>query len=258
MQGPLRDQQLETYHREGYLTVDPFLTTGQTFQLPGWVDEISRWPKAEGRWMHHHEMTDSGPVLSRSENFIPYHAGIRQLLTEGPIIQAVSQLFGEPAVVFKEKINYKHPGGGGYAPHQDAPAYKYGSEHITCLVAVDDADENNGCLSFVPGRHREAFIGLNERGCIAEEVAARFAWAPAPVSQGGVLFFSSFIPHRSGPNTTDRPRRVLYVTYNKASEGDLREAYYADKRRVFAEYAAAGMERPRISTIGHFRGKGID
>ncbi len=258
MHGPLTDLQLETYRREGYLSVDAFLTAGQKAPLSGWVDEIALWPKTENRWMHHHEMTDRGPALSRSENFIPYHDGMRQLLTQGPIVEAISQLFGEPAAVFKEKINYKYPGGGGYAPHQDAPAYKYGGKHITCLVAIDDADINNGCLSFVPGRHREGFIGRDENGCIAEDIAARFEWKPAPVQLGGVLFFSSFIPHRSSPNTSDHPRRVLYVTYNRTSEGDLREAYYSDKRRVLAEYAAAGIESPRISTIGHFQGKGID
>jgi hypothetical protein len=30
-----------------------------------------------------------------------------------------------------------------------------------------------------------------------------------------------------------RPRRVLYVTYAKASEGDFRTRYYADKRASF-------------------------
>ncbi len=32
---------------------------------------------------------------------------------------------------------------------------------------------------------------------------------------------------------TDRPRRVLYVTYNRASEGDHRARYVADKRANF-------------------------
>ena len=29
------------------------------------------------------------------------------------------------------------------------------------------------------------------------------------------------------------PRRVLYVTYNRASEGDHRAAYFADKRKSY-------------------------
>ena len=72
--------------------------------------------------MHHREQTSLGDVqLSRTENFVPFHADMRRLLTEGTLIEAVGQLMGQPAVLYKEKINYKHPGGGGYAAHQDAP-----------------------------------------------------------------------------------------------------------------------------------------
>ena len=36
------------------------------------------------------------------------------------IVEATSQLFGEPAVLWKEKMNFKKPGSAGFAPHQDA------------------------------------------------------------------------------------------------------------------------------------------
>lgn len=39
--------------------------------------------------------------------------------------------------------------------------------------------------------------------------------------------------HASGPNKTDKPRRIIYTTYAKKSEGDLRDRYYADKRKSF-------------------------
>ena len=54
-----------------------------------------------------------------------------------------------------------------------------------------------------------------------------------PTEPGDVLFFDSFVPHRSGPNRTSVQRRVLYVTYNGASAGDSRERYYADKRASY-------------------------
>ena len=39
--------------------------------------------------------------------------------------QVAAELLGDPegVWVFKERINYKLPGGGGFAPHQDAPAW---------------------------------------------------------------------------------------------------------------------------------------
>jgi ectoine hydroxylase-related dioxygenase (phytanoyl-CoA dioxygenase family) len=50
---------------------------------------------------------------------------------------------------------------------------------------------------------------------------------------GDVIFFDSFVPHASGPNRTAASRRILYVTYSRAGEGDHRTRYFADKRRDF-------------------------
>ena len=50
---------------------------------------------------------------------------------------------------------------------------------------------------------------------------------------GEVIFFDSFVPHASKPNLTDSPRRILYITYNLAREGDHRKRYFADKHASF-------------------------
>jgi 2-aminoethylphosphonate dioxygenase len=65
------------------------------------------------------------------------------------------------------------------------------------------------------------------------------------------------VPHRSGPNRTAHPRRALYLTYNAASEGNLRQAYYDDRERQLAQRSASttGEKTARISTIGHFLGE---
>jgi ectoine hydroxylase-related dioxygenase (phytanoyl-CoA dioxygenase family) len=54
-----------------------------------------------------------------------------------------------------------------------------------------------------------------------------------PCAPGDMMYFDSFVPHKSEPNHTDRPRRALYLTYNRASEGDQRARYYADKHESF-------------------------
>jgi ectoine hydroxylase-related dioxygenase (phytanoyl-CoA dioxygenase family) len=43
---------------------------------------------------------------------------------------------------------------------------------------------------------------------------------------GDVLIFSSLTPHQSGKNLADYPRRSLYLTFNAARAGELREVYY--------------------------------
>jgi len=51
-----------------------------------------------------------------------------------------------------------------------------------------------------------------------------------PTELGDAVFFDCQAPHQSGPDLTGKPRRVPYVTYNRASAGDHRRQCYADKR----------------------------
>ena len=237
----------------GWVAVDA-LSPGVRASLPSWVDDVAAWPPDDGEWMQHLEDTDTGPALCRSENFVPYHAALRQLLTAGSMLEVASALLGEPAVLYKEKVNYKAPGGAGYSPHQDAPAYPLIDTHVSAMVAVDAADATNGCLEVVSGAHHER-LPVDARGCLTAATVATFTWEPLPVPAGATLWFHSLTPHCSGPNPSPRPRRALYPTYNAASEGDLRAAYYDTKRAAFA--ASAPGDRAQVSLIGDFEGRPV-
>jgi hypothetical protein len=245
---------VEHFSRHGWALTEPLDADGVTV-LRAWVDEVTSWPTDGGPWLHHHELTDRGPVICRSENFVPFHSGLRSLLTAGPLLATASELLGEPAVLYKEKINYKLPGGAGYSPHQDAPAYPFVERHVSCMVAIDDATEANGCLEVVSGRHHEV-LPMDERGCVRSDVAESLDWIPVPVRAGQCLWFHSRAPHRSGPNRSSEPRRALYPTYNARSEGDLREAYYRDKLAVFGQGEHED-DRVQVSLIGDFEGRPV-
>ncbi|MDA1014383.1 MAG: phytanoyl-CoA dioxygenase family protein [Planctomycetota bacterium] len=257
---PLTIDQIQRFQADGFVACADFLDAAMHAEVRGWVDEISAWPDRVDGHQHYREQTDRGPVMARTERFLAFHDGMRGFLTAGRIISALGQLFGESAAVFKEKINYKNPGGGGFVPHQDAAAYRseFGSLHITCLVAIDANTETNGCLWFAPGEHLRGLLPENGRGCLADEVAGGLTWVPATLEPGGVLFFSSFVPHKSSANNSDLPRRSLYITYGKASEGDRREAYYADRSRVMEQHGSTPDRSVLISTISHFQGKTVE
>jgi len=239
---------VEHFRRTGWVLTEPF-DPQVTAELRDWVDELAAWPDESGV-LHHREMTAHGPQLCRTENFLPFHAGLREVLTRGELLDTASMLLGERAVLYKEKINYKLIGGAGFAPHQDAPAYRFVDTHVSCLVAIDDVTLDNGCLEVVSGMHDEV-LPMNDRGCIREDLAERFEWTPVPMWAGQTLWFHSRTPHRSGPNNSRASRRAMYPTYNAAREGDLREAYYEQK---MVEFAADDNGSGRISLIGDFEG----
>jgi hypothetical protein len=220
--------------------------------LRTWIDEVADLGPPV---LHHHELTDDGPRLCRTENFVPVHAGLGTFLTAGPMVAFASALLGEPAVLYKEKVNYKLPGGAGYSAHQDARAYPFIDEHVSCMVAVDDATTTNGCLEVVTGAHDD-LLATDDRGCLTEAVVAALQWTPVEVKAGETLWFHSRTPHRSGANHSGEPRRAIYPTYNAASEGDRRAEYYEAKRSEFA-HTSSRPGRVRVSLIGDFEGRPV-
>mgnify|MGYP001015847793 CR=1 FL=1 len=249
------DAVVAEFRQQGWV-LTPTLGPIEAAELAGWVDDVAAWPD-DGDWMHHRELTDAGPALCRTENFTPFHPGLRSLLAAGPMLDVAGALLGEPAVLYKEKINYKLVGGAGYSPHQDAPAYPFLDQHVSCMVAVDDATEANGCLEVVTGAHHE-LLPMDDKGCIHPDEVAAMTWEPVPIPAGSTLWFHSRTPHRSGPNRSERPRRALYPTYNALSEGDLRDAYYAEKRARFAEGREGTADgRAQVSLIGDFEGRTV-
>ena len=78
-------------------------------------------------------------------------------------------------------------------------------------------------------QHKQGLIG--EQSQPLDEDALNYVLLPT--APGDAVFFDSFAPHRSKPNLTNKARRVLYLTYNRLSEGDHRRPYYINKRASY-------------------------
>ena len=220
--------------RDGYLVVRGCFDRAATAELLAWTEALTAAPELPGRHMVYYEdsLTEPGRrVVSRIENFCPFHPGFDAVIRHGLLAGWASALLGGPAVLFKEKINFKLPGADGFKAHQDQQAgwTRYAPLFLTAMVTLDPATIENGCLEMVAGRHREGLIG-EEWAPLAEDELALVA---VPTAPGDVIFFDSFAPHASKPNRTADPRRILYLTYNLAQHGDHRLQYFAEKRASF-------------------------
>lgn len=241
-------EHLQQWEAEGLIVMEDAISGAALASLQEWVGEIAQRPgTAEGLLQYDESTPDGKTVRCRTENFVPFHDGLRELVTTGLIQRTASELLGEEAVLYKEKINYKAAGGAGFAPHQDAPAYPNVRQTVACMIAVDDATIENGCLQVARSRHQEE-LRTDDGGCIDPSIAAELPWEPVPVKAGTLMWFHCYVPHRSGANTSTSTRRAIYLTYNAASDGNLREAYYAEK------IPALAANPDRLSLINHFAG----
>jgi hypothetical protein len=231
----LSERQLDDCRRDGFVVIPGVFSAAEAEQHGRWIDELAARPPEIGRQMVYFEdsITEPGArVLSRIEKFVEYHDGLRAIVHDARILDAVADLIGDAPVLFKEKINFKLPGGGGFTPHQDIqPGWdRYAPYFVSVLVAVDPNTEENGCLELAAGAHTRGLIGRKWEPLEGDELAG-LEFRSYPMAPGDVALFDCFVPHQSKPNLTSRPRRNLYLTYNRRRDGDFREQYFADKRR---------------------------
>ena len=227
----LSEKQINNFNEDGFLLIHSLYNKESMSKIIQWTDEVTHYPEVANKYMMYFEeskLEQGKRILSRMENIEPFHQGFSTLFIDGKIQKIVTQLFNEEAILFKDKINFKMPGGDGFKAHQDVQAGwgRYSKLHITALVSIDVSTINNGCLEMARGNHNKGLIGEQWTPLKENELD----YISIPTNPGDAIFFNSYAPHRSGPNMTNEKRRVLYVTYNAASEGDHRQEYYADKR----------------------------
>lgn len=243
----LTQAQRDFWNAQSYLVFRGFFAS-QIDDLTRWVEDVSRWPDDFTKWLKFYEMDDP-TKLSRIENFVPYHPGFADVLLGGPMVDVISELMGQRAVLYKERINFKPPGGGAHAAHQDGVAYEAGNlaqfdphltPYVSILIGVDRATTENGCLEVVPDwpvsrldilRMERPYPQHPTFSKIAQEIEDRLTWVPLETEPGDVILFTERLPHRSAPNRSSRGRRILYGVYNPVADGDRRAKYYEDKRR---------------------------
>ena len=233
----ISEEERAAFHRDGFLVCRGLFGAEEMADIARWTDEVAAMPEVPGKQMVYYEDSLLEPgrrVVQRIENFAPYHDGFDRLFNSEAVLGRVSALFGEPAVLYKEKVNFKMPGGDGFKPHQDQQAgwWDYASLFISVLISIDEATVENGCLELAAGFHDHGLVG-GEWTPLTEGQMRDMDFIACPTRPGDAVFFDSFAPHGSGPNMTDKPRRILYVTYNRLSEGDHRVQYYVDKRKSF-------------------------
>ena len=198
-----------------------------------------------------------------------------RLLYTPYIVEGMSQLTGQPdLMVWHDQIQYKPPNsGGGLHWHQDAPAWRIlrPSTPVSVWIALDDADEENGCMWMVPGSHnwgiQSEFLRaqghLNERddlknikGFTPPSGAKIKSVTPCsrPVKKGAVSFHHSLTWHSSPPNHSDRHRRAIAIHYMTGEARFVGEGGHVMKQFVNLEDGApmseAGDSFPHVCRNG--------
>jgi phytanoyl-CoA hydroxylase len=156
-----------------------------------------------------HAMHDLDPVFGAFSRTPQMAAVAQQIGLVDPLLLQSMYIFKQPRI------------GGEVNSHTDHTfLWTEPQSVIGFWIAIDDATTENGCMWALPGGHR---IPVKSRSKLNESQTATITdvfdndpyptegLVPLEAARGTMVLLNGTLPHRSGPNLSDKPRHAYTV-----------------------------------------------
>lgn len=225
----LTTEQIDTFHRDGFLVLDAVLPPEQVATMDTHVRAIAAGetdfpvtsleyePGATDRHME---------SLRKINHCCVYDPFFVEHARQPALLAAAVDLLGPDIKLFGDQLFMKPPGGIEKTYHQDSPYFTIEPmAMVTAWVAIDDVTEHNGCMWVIPGSHKRGVVEHSEAWMVGDRQDMRIpdaamdraAEVPITMTAGSCSLHHSLLLHRSGANTTDTFRRGLATHYMTAA-----------------------------------------
>jgi ectoine hydroxylase-related dioxygenase (phytanoyl-CoA dioxygenase family) len=225
----LSESQVAQFHRDGFVKGSKVLTDAEVEMLRAeTLRVINDKEKADVKQpVMCHNMGKADAPVWQIVNIWMASEAFAQLIRNRTVAGELSQLQPDATALrlWHDQIQYKPAGQGGVNMwHQDSPYWAVltpKDKQITAWVALDDVDEENGCMSMVPGSHRwgntieflHTLKQFDDMKAVKEFKGNPVAVRTCPVRKGEVHFHHSLTWHGSNANRSSRPRRAIALHF---------------------------------------------
>jgi ectoine hydroxylase-related dioxygenase (phytanoyl-CoA dioxygenase family) len=250
----LSQEQIDFYHREGYLVLDAITTPEEVKWMRGIYDRLfeTRAGREVGGQFDLGGTDEEGKeaVLPQILNPSKYAPELKDGLFRTNALAIAKQLLGPEAEASGEHAIFKPARTGAETPwHQDEaywnPDLDYTS--FSLWIPLQEATLENGCMQFVPRSHLHQVMThhtINHdpriHGLEADEFDTSNSVA-CPIPAGGATIHHNRILHYAGPNTSDIPRRALILIFQvkPTKRAETRDFYWNTQKQTPADQRAA-------------------
>ena len=243
--------QREKFREDGFVAVEAFFSKNKLLEIETELDRFIReinpaLPSSD----IFYELKSDLSSLKQIQRMHEYDGFFARLINGKPR-RLAEELLGELVVVKNMQYFNKPPSiGQATPPHQDGYYFMLEPCHaLTMWVALDEVDEENGCVRYVRYSHRDGMrphertqtlgfsLGIADFGAKSserDEVAC-------PASPGDLLAHHALTVHRADANSSAvRSRRALgFIFYAESAQEDT-AAHQAYKQALERELAEAG------------------
>jgi len=215
-------EQLDAFGSDGQLTVPDLFSAEEIDRA---LEDLTQWDAEfratlsgeESQW-YLEDPSDSSSPFRKLDDPVFHREIFRELAMHSPLVEAAEQLIGAGVSVVFSQVFCKAPEVGGPKPvHQDNFYFAPSDTNalLTTWIALDAATEENGCLHYGLGSHREPvlehtapeYAPFNLQ--VPTEGAKKYPMTPAPVPRGGVSIHHGNTLHQSSANRSTHPRRAV-------------------------------------------------
>ncbi len=215
----LTQEQVASYHTNGYLGVEGVLPPGVVAELQRVTDEFTEKSRLvtenDGVFDLERGHSPETPRIRRLVAPSVLHPIYKETLHQDGICDIVSQLIG-PSFRHhgRGKINMKVAEVGSPVEwHQDWAFFPHTNDDVlTVGVAIDDMTTQNGALLVLPGSHEGPIYDHHQDGAFASGITdAAFnseGAVPIELAAGGISLHHVRTAHASMPNISGKPRRL--------------------------------------------------
>lgn len=207
-------EQVRAFNKDGFLRPLDVYNASEILAIRTYFDDLLARVIAEG-----------GNSYSISSAHLKY-GPVYDILTNPRIVEYVSDLLGQNVIAWGSHFFCKMPGDGqSVAWHQDASYWPLSpSKAVTAWLAIDDADQENGCMKFISGSHRFGHMTFrpsdpSEHNVLNQtidnpEQYGEIVWNP--LQAGQISIHSDLLLHGSEANLSNRRRCGLTLRYCSA------------------------------------------
>lgn len=219
---PITEDDVRFYNENGFVKIDNILNSDEVTELTNFIEEAMTETDINS------VSTDSKGgnyyrVLNQKVNVWRDHGGMARYTFHPNISNAALKLSGANGIrLFHDHALWKMPQDSKPTPwHQDTPFWPMNEPGaLSAWIPLDDVDEENGCMMFVPGSHKIGKlngIDLVHPQNIFDEVRGseleKTRPVKVPLKKGSCTFHNGLTFHYAFANQTDRPRRVLAIIF---------------------------------------------
>ncbi len=222
----ISQEQIDFFHREGYLVLPSLTTPEEVERLKKIYDRLFAAQAGREKGMHLDLAgTDEDGVPLKSPQILGPNRLAPELnhtLYRANAAAVARQLFGPEVISKGEHMIFKPAGYGAATPWHQDQAYHRPELHyrnVNFWMPLQEANEENGCLHFVPGSHKwdvlpHHLISPKIHAIEVDNAESYHAQSVAcPVPAGGVTLHHSYLLHYAGPNTSDLERRAYIIKF---------------------------------------------